>query len=102
MKGLFVAAFVLVFVFISVGPSFAEPYVGSSFPGDNLIIAQFISGIGAKQPNLAIIGKYKDKDNVWIIFFTMNNVNAIAYKLIRTDTNYWVLETIAGNRILQK
>jgi|LGVE01.1.fsa_nt_gb hypothetical protein len=104
MKRFLVVAFGLVLVLIFTGSSFAGSYVSSSFPADNLIIGAFPKQFGPKG-NMAMIGKHRDKDNEWLVFIKGDNLRGgiQSFRLIRLDTNCWILDTSTyGLRILEE
>ena len=84
----FLLALVLLFSF-SIA-SYAAPYKGSKVPPDNLLMKGLL-----KRNAKEIVGKHKESDNVWSVFWVIDfkrEVNSIdRATLVKLDTDVWVL-----------
>ena len=89
----------LALVFQSV--TYAEPYKSGKFPPENLLYkALSLHGFHGKGSlAVVIIGKFKESDNSYKIWFSFEKIRAGSVSLIKLDTNIWIFE---GKTILQK
>ncbi|MCP4115596.1 MAG: hypothetical protein GY737_09355 [Desulfobacteraceae bacterium] len=90
MKKTFLTGLIFLIVLCFQNSAFAGPYTGTVFPSDKHFEAFDYS---SESSFLKTIGKHKNQDNSYTVYFLMINGRKTVtstMRVLQLDTNYWV------------
>ena len=87
-------------------PAYAEDYVSTNVPPDDVVLRMINAEITGSEPASAqLLGKLQDKENQYTVFYLYSSEayhRVVSAQLLHLDTHIWILVIGVNNRIVQK